>query len=72
MNTNNFRGMRKDLRQIAITAAHQGWRVTRTGGGHLRWTSPTGAPVFSGSTLSDHRALRNIEMQLRKHGFVTH
>jgi hypothetical protein len=62
--------MRKDLRAIAIHAASQGWHISRTGGGHLRWTSPEGAPVFSASTPSDRRALRNIETQLRKFGFV--
>jgi hypothetical protein len=59
-----------DLRQLMRSAVRQGWKVQRTGGGHLAWCSPAGAVVFSASTPSDWRALQNHKAHLRKHGWV--
>jgi len=33
---------------------------------HRVWQHPSGAVVTTGSTLSDHRALANIEKQFRR------
>jgi len=34
-------------RGLAKAAAAQGWQITLTGSGHLRWTSPAGRSVFT-------------------------
>lgn len=48
----SIRGVKipQQLRPLARQAAAEGWVITRTGGGHLRWKPPEGAPVFTGST----------------------
>lgn len=38
------------LRPLARRARAQGWTITVTGSGHLRWTPPRGRPVITGST----------------------
>jgi len=63
----------KELRELARVAVSQGWRVERTGKHHLRWVPPekagkTGRVIYSGSTLSDYRAIRNIRAMLRREG----
>lgn len=40
----------KDMRSLARRARQQGWEITRTNGGHLRWRSPNGVVVIMGST----------------------
>jgi hypothetical protein len=60
----------KDLNGLIAQAAQQGWVVIKTGGDHVKWVSPTGAIVFSGSTNSDKRALQNIKRELRHKGFI--
>ena len=44
----------------------RGWTVSRTGGGHIKATSPTGAFCFLASSPSDHRAEKNILSAIRK------
>jgi hypothetical protein len=62
MNTN----MKRDLRDLAEQASQRGWAVAPTRNGHYRWTHQSGAIVHSGSTLSDHRAIKNIAAMLRR------
>jgi hypothetical protein len=38
------------LREAARQAVAEGWQVTPTGKNHLRWRSPRGAVVITGST----------------------
>lgn len=38
------------LRPLARQARAQGWVITYTGSGHLRWQRPDGAAVITGST----------------------
>lgn len=61
-------GGSKDVRQLIRAAEAQGWAVSRTRGGHLRWRAPSGALVFTASTPSDWRALANILSYLRRNG----
>lgn len=61
---------RKTYGRIAVVAAQQGWTITLTAGGHVRWASPTGAVVFSPTTPSDRRARRNTIARLRRSGLV--
>lgn len=58
----------KELRPLVRAAIAAGWTVTKTGGGHLRFRSPTGALVFAPSTPSDHRSVKNTAAELRRHG----
>lgn len=53
------------LRQVA---ALPGWSVKLTRGGHIRVTSPAGAPVFIAKTPSDPRDYRNSRALLRRAG----
>lgn len=59
----------KELRQLARRAQAQGWVLTRTRNGHVRWVSPAGQVSFSGSTPgTGGRALANQRAILRRHG----
>jgi predicted RNA binding protein YcfA (HicA-like mRNA interferase family) len=54
----------RDLRQLAKRA---GWTISTTGGGHLRLEHPeANGPVITGSTPSDHRAIRNAVAQMKR------
>lgn len=59
---------KNDFRDMIKAAERAGWTVERRHGGHLKWKSPTGAVVFSASTPSDHRAIKNHMSLLRKAG----
>lgn len=61
----------KDFRQLIQEAEDQGWEVSKTKGGHLRWLSPSGRVVFSAFSPSDGRALKNTIRELRIGGFIT-
>lgn len=41
---------RKEITQLAREAVRKGWRAERTGGGHMKLTSPTGQVVLCSST----------------------
>jgi predicted RNA binding protein YcfA (HicA-like mRNA interferase family) len=56
------------IRDIIKAAQRQGWTVTMTGGNHYRFKSPAGPVVFTASTPSDWRAIRNIVARLRRAG----
>ena len=55
---------RERLRALIEFAQGEGWRVVRTSGGHLLFTKPGCAPIYTSSTASDHRAERNARAQL--------
>ena len=56
----------KRLRELIEFALREGWRVVRTPGGHLRFTKPGCASIYTSSTASDHRAGLNARAQLRR------
>lgn len=60
----------KELSMLIKEAECQGWIVTSTSKGHYKWVSPLGGFFFSASTPSDHRALKNIERDLARYGFI--
>lgn len=61
--------LKQDLRDVVDHAVRHGWTQTRTRGGHLRLTPPDGGRVlFSPSTPSDYRGIRNLAAQLRRAG----
>lgn len=59
-----------DLNDLIKQAQKQGWSIDRTKNNHYKWLSPLGRFFFSSGTPSDHRALKNIQRDLRKYGFI--
>ncbi|HBN7625128.1 TPA: type II toxin-antitoxin system HicA family toxin [Pseudomonas aeruginosa] len=57
---------RERLRALIEFALGEGWRVVRTSGGHLKFTKPGCASIYTSSTASDYRADRNARAQLRR------
>ncbi|EKJ7935420.1 type II toxin-antitoxin system HicA family toxin [Pseudomonas aeruginosa] len=57
---------RERLRALIEFALGEGWRVVRTSGGHLKFTKPGCASIYTSSTASDHRADRAARAQLRR------
>ncbi|WP_175687213.1 hypothetical protein [Burkholderia multivorans] len=56
----------KRLRALIEFALGEGWHVVRTPGGHLKFTKPGCASIYTSSTASDHRAGLNARAQLRR------
>ncbi len=54
------------LRALIEFALGEGWHVKRTRGGHLMFTKPGCAAIYTSSTASDHRASSNARAQLRR------
>ncbi|MCI2810279.1 MULTISPECIES: type II toxin-antitoxin system HicA family toxin [Alcaligenaceae] len=55
----------KRLRVLIEFALSEGWHVKRTPGGHLKFTRPGFASIYTSSTASDHRAALNAKAQIR-------
>ncbi len=62
----------KRLRALIDFALGEGWCVVRTPGGHLKFTKPGCASIYTSSTASDHRAGLNARAQLRRAGRQAH
>lgn len=58
----------KEYRPLAARAIAQDWTIEPTKGGHLKWTNPQGRPVFTPSTPSDWRSLKNVIRKLKHKG----
>ncbi|MGQ5288498.1 type II toxin-antitoxin system HicA family toxin [Pectobacterium actinidiae] len=56
----------KRLLPLIEYALSEGWLVSRTSGGHLKFIKPGLPPIYTGSTASDHRAGRNARAMLRR------
>lgn len=54
----------KQLRLLIEFAVGEGWEVTRTPGGHLKFVKTGLPPIYTSATPSDHRAERNARAQL--------
>lgn len=61
---------RKEIKQLIKEAEDQGWVVSLTNGDHFKWLSPRGGVFFSAQTPSDWRAVKNVERDLKNHGFI--
>ena len=60
----------KRLKPLIDFAVREGWQVTRTRGGHLKFTK-TGLPaIYTSATASDHRAEQNALARLRRAGHI--
>jgi hypothetical protein len=58
--------MKRDLQKLITYAQARGWTVTKTASGHIRLRHPSGALIYTGSTPSDHRAVRNAAADVRR------
>jgi hypothetical protein len=58
--------MKRELKRLIETAAARGWTATTTRNGHIRLAHANGAVIYTGSTPSDHRAVRNAAADLRR------
>ncbi|MFX4299932.1 hypothetical protein [Pseudosulfitobacter pseudonitzschiae] len=55
-----------DHRSTLVELNQQGWDIQKTGSGHLKLTHQEAIkPVFSGSTVSDYRARKNLISECR-------
>lgn len=59
-NANELARGHKRLQPLIEFALNEGWEVTRTCGGHLKFVKPGLPPIFTGSTTSDLRTGSNI------------
>ncbi len=60
--------MPRELRRLAQRALARGWRIEVRGSGHLSWIPPRGRIVFTSSTPSDPRTVKNFRAQLKRAG----
>jgi len=63
-----LRGAREGLRQLASFAEANGWTITRTPGGHIKFSKHGCSSIFTSCTSSDHRSDRNALASLRRAG----
>lgn len=53
--------------RLARQKARDGWTVEKTAGNHIKFVPPFGKEVIhTGSTPSDHRAVKNLEAQIKR------
>lgn len=56
----------KRLQPLIEFALCEGWQVSRTRNGHLKFSKPGLPPIYTGTTASDYRASRNAMARLRR------
>ncbi|WP_124313878.1 type II toxin-antitoxin system HicA family toxin [Pseudomonas chlororaphis] len=56
----------KQLLPLIEYALREGWTVSRTPGGHMRFVKPGLPPIYTSSTVSDHRGGRNAQAMLKR------
>jgi hypothetical protein len=59
----------KDVRDLLVAAARQGFDVRISNGGHLRIKAPNGALIYDTATRLDPRGFRNFRARMRRAGF---
>lgn len=60
-------GTDKETEKLRRIAEKNGWKVTVTGGNHLKWAPPNGEPYFCGLTAGGY-ALPKLKNELKKRG----
>lgn len=56
----------KAWKRLAETT--EGWRVRETKNNHIQFFPPEGPIIVAGSTVSDHRSLKNTRADLKRAG----
>lgn len=62
--------MKREVARLLSLARAQGATVRQTRNGHWQVLVPGGGIVVTGSTPSDHRAVKNFAAQLRRAGLT--
>jgi len=58
-----------EMKKWRKLAKKQGWKISKTGSGHLRWVSPDGESVITPATPGKgNRSLENMKANLRRAG----
>lgn len=60
--------MPRMFRHLARAARDEGWSISYTGSGHLRWISPEGERVIRPSAPGKQRAYLYLRAALRRAG----
>lgn len=60
----------KDMAELRKLATEQGWLITETGSGHLKWVPPKGRAVITSKSPSDYLAIHHIRRDLNAAGLV--
>ena len=61
--------MSRDITHLKRVASKAGWTVGMTNGGHVYFLPPTGGgKIYTSSTPSDVKAIRNVKARLRRLG----
>lgn len=63
---NGGRRVGKSLLPLLSYAIHNGWKASRTNGGHLRFSKPGRPIIHTCSTPSDWRSVRNALAMLAR------
>lgn len=66
MSAHEFCRGHKRLLPLIEFALSEDWQVSRTSGGHLKFTKEGLPPIFTSSTASDYRSSRNVWARLRR------
>jgi len=63
---NLLRGAHESVRRLAKFAIDEGWTLSRSNSGHLKFSKAGFTPIFTSCTPSDRRTERNARAQLRR------
>lgn len=63
---NPLRGAHDSVRRLAEFALSEGWTLTRSNSGHLKFSKAGFTPIFTSCTPSDHRTPLNTRALLRR------
>jgi len=66
MTTNFLRGKSENLRVLVKFAEVNGWTVSRTHGGHIKFTKSGLGSIYTSSTASDCRSGLNAKARIRR------
>lgn len=66
MTVSRLRGQHENLRHLVEFAEANGWTVSRTHGGHIKFTKAGLGSIYTSSTSSDHRSGLNAKARLRR------
>lgn len=65
-----LRGLDTSWKELAEHALDEGWQVSTSGTGHLRFTSPAGKVVITPASPGGGRGLKNARAQFRRSGLT--
>ncbi|MEX0296738.1 hypothetical protein AAH995_26005 [Pseudomonas putida] len=63
---NLLRGAHDSVRRLAEFALSEGWTLSRSNSGHLKFSKSGFTPIFTSCTPSDRRTERNTRALIRR------